>query len=150
MANRNFIEDNDAARQELAEVISHLDERSFALSIGSAWTISSLLCHIAFWDQRVLDLLKQWQSGPFEPSWPSAQQIHSINAGVKAIALAVPGPAAAKLALDSAAAVDAEVSHLTDELAGNIASAGLERYLRRSLHRREHLQRIREALGAQL
>jgi len=53
-----------------------------------------------------------------------------------------------KLALESAAAVDAQVSLVGDELAGQMVAAGLERYLWRSRHRREHLAQIKKILAA--
>ena len=65
---------------------------------------------------------------------------------MNAISQAVPGAAAAKLALDAALAVDSLLASISDELIGQLVSAGFERYLRRSLHSREHLQKIKEAL----
>jgi len=91
--------------------------------------------------------LGEWQRGKFETARLSPQSVDSINEAVKAISRAVPGPAAAKLALDSAAALDSKLAQIGDELVGQILSAGYERGLRRSLHRREHLQKIREALA---
>jgi len=54
MINRSFIQENEAARVELSELIARLDERSFNSATGSGWTIATTLCHLAFWDQRVL------------------------------------------------------------------------------------------------
>jgi len=45
--------------------------------------------------------------------------------------------------------VDSLLEEISDELAGRIVSSCFERYLKRSLHRREHLQKIREALARQ-
>jgi len=149
MINRSFIQENEAARVELSELIARLDERSFNSAIGSGWTIATTLCHLAFWDQRVLFLLREWESsGQIETSRLSSQSIDSINQAVNAISQAVPGSAAAELALDCASAVDSYLRGVSDELAGQLVSGGLERYLRRSLHRREHLQRMKEALDA--
>jgi hypothetical protein len=143
MMNRGFIDENEVARLELSELIAHLDERSFNCPLGLGWTVSTLLCHLAFWDQRVLFLLREWQSGHFETSRLSSQSVDSINHAVKVLSQSVTGPAAAKLALDSAAAVDSQLKGISDELIGQIVSAGFERVLRRSLHRLEHLQKIR-------
>lgn len=147
MRDRSFIDENEAARVDLSKFIASLDERSFKCMVGSGWTISTSLCHLAFWDQRVLFLLMEWEkSGQIEMSRLSSQSIDSINQAVNLISQAVPGPRGAQLALHSASAVDSYLSAITDELIGQLVSAGLERYLRRSLHRREHLQRMREAL----
>ncbi len=150
MADRSFVDENDAARLELGEFIAGLDERSFKCPVGSGWTISTCLCHLAFWDHRVLFLLNEWErTGQVERSRFSSQSVNSINQAVNAISQAVPGAAAAKLALDAALAVDSLLASISDELIGQLVSAGFERYLKRSLHRREHLQKIKEALHGQ-
>ena len=147
MVDRSFVDENDAARVELSEFIAGLDERSFRFPVGSGWTISTCLCHLAFWDHRVLFLLSEWErTGQLERSRFSSQSVNSINQAVNAISQAVPGAAAAKLALDSALAVDSLLASISDELIRQLVSAGFERYLKRSLHRREHLQKIKEAL----
>jgi len=140
--------ENQDAHRELSELIARIDGRSFKYQIGSSWTVASTLCHLAFWDRRVLSLLREWgTSGKVEALKLDSRSIDSINQAVNAISLEVPGPAAAKLALENASVVDAHVSAIGDELAEKIVAAGFERFLRRSLHRREHLQKILEVLG---
>jgi hypothetical protein len=114
---RDFVEENNTSRLELEQLIGRLDENSFNLQAGSGWTVSTALCHLAFWDQRVLFVLKKWQTAGFE------------------------------LSLSSAAAVDSQVAMTSDELAARTLSEGFERFLRRSLHRREHLQKIEKVLA---
>ena len=142
--------DNDAARAELKEIANRLDAGSVTCSIGSTWTVATSLCHLAFWDQRALFQLKEWQkSGSVEAVRLDSQTVDSINEAVNMIAEQVPGPTAIAFALNSAAAVDAFIATIGEELANRITAAGFERYLRRSLHRREHIRRIRRALDAQ-
>ncbi len=148
MRNRDFIEENEAARLDLEALIASLDERSFDCAVGAGWTVSTLLCHLAFWDQRAAFLLTEWQRGQFDQALLSKQSVDSINNAVRIISQAVPSRAAARLALDSAAAVDSRLRGISDDLIDQIISTGFERYLRRSLHRREHLQKIKEALRA--
>ncbi len=147
MKKSSFVGENEAARAELSQIISGLDEHSFGAAIGSGWTVSTSLCHLAFWDQRTLFLLREWEkSGKIEASRLSAQSIDSVNQAVNAISQAVPGRAAGRLALDCAFAVDSHLAKISDEFADELVSTGFERYLRRSLHRREHIQKIRQAL----
>jgi len=47
-----------------------------------------------------------------------------------------------RLALESAVAVDAQVAETSGGPAGRMFCEGVEGFLRRSLHRREHLQKI--------
>lgn len=143
---RGYIDDNDASRLELNELVSRLDGQAFDFKVGAGWTVSTVLCHLAFWDRRILSLIRQWESDHFEPYRLSAQSIDSINNAVREISRAVPGSASARLALESAAAVDSKVAALNDELIDQIVAGGFERVLKRSLHRREHLRKLTEAL----
>src|SRR5512140_852181 len=143
---RDFIRQNEASRAELGQLVQRLSDRDFEHAVGNGWTIATLLCHLAFWDQRALFLLREWRSGRFEATRLSAQAVDSINEAGKAVARGVPGPAAGRMALESAAAVDAELETISDELIEQMVSSGFERLLNRSLHRREHLQKINEAL----
>lgn len=148
MRKRIFVEENEAARAELCQLISGLDEHSLGIAIGSGWTVSTSLCHLAFWDQRTLFLLREWEkSGKIEASRLSAQSIESVNQAVNTVSQAVPGRSAGQLALDCALAVDSRLTEISDKFADELVSTGFERYLRRSLHRREHIQKIRQALG---
>ena len=150
MANVDLCLDNDASRAELKELADRLDAGSVTCSIDSTWTVATSLCHLAFWDQRAFFQLKQWQkSGSVEAVRLDSQTVDSINEAVNMIALQVPGPAAIAFALNSADSVDAFVATIGEELADRITAAGFERYLRRSLHRREHIRKIRTALDAQ-
>lgn len=91
-------------------------------------------------------LAKEWQAGLFEASRLSAQAINSINEAVRVVPRAVPDSAAGRLALESAAKVDAELENIGDELIEQMAANGFERLLNRSLHRLEHLRKIHENL----
>lgn len=143
---RDFIRQNEASCAQLGQLVARLSERAFEHPVGSGWTMATLLCHLAFWDQRALFLLREWQAGRFEASRLSVQAVNSINEAAKAVSRVVPGPAAGQLALESAAAVDAELEKVSDELAEQMASSGFERLLNRSLHRLEHLRKIEKAL----
>jgi hypothetical protein len=141
--------ENDAAREELKELGNRLDPEAYSYSMGSSWTLASSLCHLAFWDRRALFLLEQWeQSGTVETTRLESRSVDSINHAVNLIALQVPGPAAMSLALESAAAVDSFLETMKEELAEKIREAGFERFLRRSLHRREHLRKIYSVLDS--
>jgi len=146
---RDFVQENEASRLELRELIEGLREPDLERDAGAGWTVSTLLCHLAFWDLRILYLVKEWQRSGMEPTVrPGPQAVDSINEAVKTISRAVPGRLAAQMALESAAAVDSELELLSGEWIDRISSAGLERALRRSLHRREHLRKIKEAARA--
>lgn len=147
MTRTDICRENAEALAELKALAPMLDEADLARAVGS-WTVATSLCHVAFWDRRALAELSRWRTtGTAEAVRMDPRSVESINAAVNAIALAVPGPAALSLAVDAAETVDAFIASLGDALVGQIASAGFERYLRRSLHRREHIRAIREVLS---
>ena len=132
----------------MSGLIGQLDELVLAREVGPGWTVATALCHLAFWDQRALFYLHDWErSGRVEMQPFNSQSVEGINQAVNAIAHKVPRRAAVKLVLESAAAVDSHLERISDQLVEQIRTAGMERYLKRSLHRREHAERIRAALG---
>jgi hypothetical protein len=148
MSKEKILGENAASRQTLRELVGTLCENSYRRPIGTHWTVATTLCHLSFWDQRALSLLKFWASGgTVEMARLDGPSVESINQAVNWIALEVPGVAAGRMAVESADAVDAFIVQISDDVAQRIEAAGFERYLRRSLHRQEHLSKIRQALS---
>ena len=143
----NFLQQNDTSRAQLKEFVARLKDRDFERAVGTDWTISTLLCHLAFWDQRVFFLLQEAQAGRIEPARLSAQAIDSVNFAVRVLSTAIPGTAAAQLAIQSAELADAQAAQTSDDVVGKIMSSGFERMLNRSLHRLDHLRKMKAALG---
>ncbi|MGA2181922.1 MAG: DinB family protein [Bryobacteraceae bacterium] len=144
----DFVRENQASRHELQALTASLSDEGFARDLGNGWTVSTVLCHLAFWDRLVLRRVREWQRSGFEAVRLAPPAVDSINEAAREISRAVPGREAARIALESAEEIDAQVERLSSELIDQINAGGFERVLRRSLHRREHLRRIREALGA--
>ena len=138
----DFVQENAASRRELQALTATLSDADFARELGNGWTVSTILCHLAFWDRLVLCRVREWQRTGFEAVRLTAQAVDSINAAAREISRAIPGREAARLALESAEEMDAEVERLSAELIEQIDAGGFERVLRRSIHRREHLSRI--------
>jgi len=143
---RDFLKQNETSRAQLREFVARLTEADFKRPVGTAWTISTLLCHLAFWDQRVLYLLQEAKAGRIDPSRLGAQSIDSINQAVRVLSQAISGPAAAQMALQIAEIVDAEAATISDEIVEKIFAAGFERMLNRSLHRMDHLRKLNDAI----
>jgi hypothetical protein len=144
-ADRTYIAQNDAQRERLRSLVARLSDDDLRRAVGAGWTVAGVLAHVAFWDQRVLVLLEAWERGsapqPFE-----RRDVDWINDSAKALCLALPARAAAELALSTATAVDRKLEALSeDRLAANTA-AGAPINVRRSEHRREHLDQIERAL----
>jgi hypothetical protein len=113
----------------------------------AGWTVAGVLGHLAFWDQRVLLLLEQWETKGVPPPAEVAADVDWINDAAKPMLLAVAPRKAAELALAIAEAVDSKVERLSDQFLSRIAAAGSPLNLSRADHRRAHLDEIERVLG---
>ena len=95
----------------------------------AGWTVAAVLAHAAFWDQRIVVLLDQWEQRG--PSWTPPLEVERdgdwINDAAKALCLALPPRVAADLAVSVAEAVDRRVAggerrHHRGECAGRLSA----------------------------
>ncbi len=142
----DFIQENNASRQRLETLIDSLSVDDFARSNMDGWTVAALLAHLAFWDNRVLVLLRRWtESGVDE----SPVDPDMINEALKPLCLALSPHTAADLCLASATVTDAELAMLTPELFQAIQASPNHFRFDRALHRNDHLNEIERILGRQ-
>ena len=59
--NRDFQIANKASRARMRALIKSMSDDELALPTVAGWTIASTLAHIAFWDNRILYLLRHWK-----------------------------------------------------------------------------------------
>lgn len=145
---RSYVAQNNAQRKRLQALVDRLSDEELGRPLNAGWTVSGVLAHLAFWDQRVLILIEHWERegrgsvlrriDPNDVDW--------INDTAKALCLALPPRTAAQLAVATAEAVDRKVEALAaDRVAAN-AAGGNPINLVRAEHRREHLDEIERAL----
>jgi hypothetical protein len=146
---RSYVTENNDQRARLRALVDRLNDGDLARPLDAGWTVGAVLAHLAFWDQRTLVLLERWEKdGPrTTPRSIDDQDVDWINDSAKALCLALPPRAAARLALTTAEAVDRRVEALSDELIAANAAAGKPINLLRAEHRREHLDEIEHAFG---
>jgi hypothetical protein len=125
-----------------------LSDADFAKSTHYGWTVAALLAHLAFWDQRVLVILRRWKESGFDPSPIDAA---AVNDGLKPLFHAMDPRTATELCLSSAEAVDAELEVLTADFVKQIeehaAATDTQFRMNRALHRNGHLDDIAALLG---
>jgi len=142
-----FVEENTKARQRLEVLAARLTEEDLKRATPFGWTVAALLAHLAFMDQRVLVLLRRWQTQGFNPS-PLEET--SINDALKPIAHALAPRTALELCVSSARAVDAAVAEISPEfyaqIQEQIAATGTWCRFNRALHRNDHLNDIETLL----
>lgn len=141
-----YSKENAESYQRLKSLAHRLTDTDLALSTDYGWTVSALLAHLAFWDQRVLVILRRWEADGFDLSPIDAM---AVNDSLKVICHALEPRTAVNLCLISAEVVDAELETLSPELVQRIeehAQATETQFrMNRSLHRDGHLNDI-EAL----
>jgi uncharacterized damage-inducible protein DinB len=140
---RSYVAENDAERARLRALVGRLSDGELARPMEGGWTVAGVLAHLAFWDQRVVVLLDEWErKGPsWTPPLEDERDVDWINDATKALCLALPPRVAAELALSVAETADRRVAAVGDALIQANARAGALNW-RRAEHRREHLDEI--------
>jgi hypothetical protein len=115
--------------------------------MDAGWTVASVLAHVAFWDQRIVVLLDEWErKGPsWRPPLEEAHDVDWINDAAKVLCLALPPRVAAELALSIAERVDRRVAAVSDAIIEANTRVGALNWWRAD-HRREHLDEIERML----
>lgn len=138
-----FAQQNTASQLRLETLVRRLSTGDLSLSTSSGWTVSALLAHLAYWDQRILVLLRRWKENGVDLSPVDAD---AVNDAIKPLCLALPPQAAAELCLSTAQAVDAELEAISPALVTEIQASPNHFRFDRSLHRIDHLDEIERLL----
>ncbi len=134
---------NKAELEHLRKVVDRLtDEQMARPAGGDGWTVGALLGHIAFWDQRAVVLMERWKAGGVGTP---AGDVDVLNDAVKPFLLALPPRDAARLALETAQAIDREIDSLDATMLAGIEANGQPR-LDRASHRAHHLEQIEKTI----
>lgn len=141
-----YSEQNAKSRSRLETFLRGLSDNDLARSTDYGWTVAALLAHLAFWDQRMIMILRRWQQEGLDAS-PIDSEV--VNNSLRVICHSLEPRAAIELCLSSAQSVDAELDTLTADfvkkLEEHAAVTETQFRLNRSLHRDAHLNDI-EAL----
>lgn len=141
-----YAQQNAESRERLKKLTQRLTDTDLALSTDYGWTISALLAHLAFWDQRMFIILKRWQT---EGLGPSPVDSGAVNDSLRVICHAIEPRVGVDLALTAAEQVDSEFEALSAEyvkqLEDHAAATSTQFRMNRSLHRNAHIDDI-EAL----
>jgi hypothetical protein len=143
-----YSQDNIESRRKLESIVRGLSDADLARSTDYGWTVAALLAHLAFWDHRMLVILRRWREQGFDPSLIDAA---AVNDALRVICHALEPRTAAELAISAAQQIDAELDTLTPDLVKQIeehAEATSTPFrMNRSLHRDGHLDDIESLLG---
>ena len=144
---QTYVEENKKERGRLAALLAGLKEEDFDRRLPNGWTVGVALAHLAFWDLSQVHRLKRWLAQGPKPAPISSLDPDPVNGPLAVLSESIPPREAARLAADAAREIDALVEGLTPAQAGELVKMGLERNLRRSVHRRSHLDKIEKLMG---
>jgi hypothetical protein len=141
---RSFVERNRASTERIRTLVARLSDAEMQTSVGEHWTVSVALAHLVFWDTRVLMTLENTdKAGKLTPV--------DLDIIVNDVSLelwkAIPPREAARLAIETAAKLDARLEAFPPDLLEQVMDYN-KRYVIRALHRNEHLDEVDAALKA--
>jgi hypothetical protein len=141
---RSYIEANRASLDRMRTFVETATDDDLRTEMPAGWTVSAVLGHLAFWDQRVQVVLDMVEEGVKPPPYDEGS-VDWINDTAKRFLLAMEPRALARLAVEIATRTDERVANLSDELLEEATQTWFTE--RRSNDRNEHLDEIDQALG---
>ncbi len=140
----SFVMENARELQRLRTLVEGLSDDELRLPLGTDWTVSVALAHLAFWDGRALVLLRKWKAKGIELS---PIDVDVTNDSLLSTWLALDPRVAANLAVKAAEVIDGELADSSPDFIARLEKLGEPSRLFRSIHRKMHLDQIEEVLG---
>ena len=141
---QSYLSENAAEREHLRSLANRLTDEELARPLEAGWTVSAVLAHLAFWDQRALVLIQKWEK---EGIGPSPMDTDIVSEATRLLCLAIPPRTAAELAISCAQNIDQALERISPAMAADIERIGKTVRLNRANHRRDHLGQIEKTLG---
>ena len=141
---RSYIEANRASLDRMRTFVDAATDDDLRTEMPAGWTVSAVLGHLAFWDQRVQVVLDMVEEGVKPPPYDEGS-VDWINDTAKRFLLAMEPRALARLAVDIATRTDERVANLSDELLDETTQTWFTQ--ERWRDRTEHLDEIDQALA---
>jgi hypothetical protein len=140
---RSFVDLNRAATERLRALAARLTDAELLRPVGEHWTVVVVFAHLAFTDRRALWVLDATQR---EGRVVNPDYNIFVNDVSLPLWAAIPPRVAARLALESAEAVDRRLDAYPADLL-ELIHAEYKRYIFRAYHRTEHLDEAEAALA---
>ena len=137
------IEDNARENNHLKKLVEGLSEDDLRTPMEAGWTVSAVLAHLAFWDQRAITLIEKWEQ---EGVSGSEIDVDVVNEVTRRLCLAIPPRKAVELAITIADELDQLIADLNPNMVDAILTKGTTVKLNRADHRRAHLGEIEKVL----
>ena len=140
-----IVTENMGLTERLSALVTNASDSDLSRELGEGWTVAVALAHTAFWDRRAVMVFERW----VRDGTPYREEDEDIlNATLLDEWRALPPRRAAELAVEAARSVDRTIAGLPDNIVAAVIAQGDDFLLRRSGHRREHVEQIEAAIGA--
>src|SRR5690349_17027248 len=110
---RSFTEKNRASTERIRLLTATLNEDQMQTRVGEHWTVAIALAHLAFWDRRVMYVLDMTRKN-------NQLFVPDIDIFVNDLSLplwaAIPSREAARLAIETSEATDAQLEIYPEDL----------------------------------
>ena len=140
---RSFVEKNRASTERLKALVKRLKGADMSRKVGADWTVAVALAHLAFWDRRVEFVLDRTER---EGKLSAVEIDVVVNDLLLPTWELIPGPEAARLAIETAQALDRRLESFPAKLLEQV-NAHNPRWVMRALHRNEHLDEMEGTLA---
>lgn len=137
-----YIASNRASTARIRALAARLSDEELGKPVGAHWTVAIALAHLAFWDRRVLHLLDLAERGGLDNAPVIDISVNDLSLPFWA---ALPPREAARIAVETSAALDARLETLAPRMLERVF-AGNPAWVQRGLHRDAHLDEIEVAL----
>jgi hypothetical protein len=141
---KTIIEQNAASLKTMRQFLSTCTEADLSTPMPAGWTVSGVLGHLTFWDQRALTLLDKWDQEGIDYSTIDTDVVNEVT---RHLCLAVAPKQAVDLFLRTAETLDGRISELEPSRIKDIEEKGKNVRLLRADHREMHLSDIKKILG---
>jgi len=141
---RSFVERNRASTARIRDLVAKLSDEALKHPVGEHWTVSMAFAHLAFWDRRVMLVLDLTERDGKVTAPTVDVTVNDLSLPFWA---AIPPREAARLAVESAEALDKRLEAYPPALLEKVAEFNM-RWVMRALHRTDHLDEIEATLKA--
>jgi hypothetical protein len=139
-----FAESNRSQTDRLRRLVRRLDRAMLTVPLPNGWTVAGALAHVAFWDRLRLCLMRRWAAGDM---CSAAYDANLFNDAMQPLLEMIPPERAGAAAVQAAEEVDALLLQMSDAVVAAALARPDAPNLDRGSHRKEHLDRIEQALA---
>lgn len=138
----SVFQENRQATQRLMDLVDGLSEEDWNVRLPNDWPVHVVFGHLAFWDQRVLQVVAETRiDGVYSAAYLNAQ----VNDILTPILAAIAPHEAGRLAIRTATELDEVLEGCSEDLLAQVEGFN-PRFVQRHLHRNHHLDAVVRAL----